>query len=374
MDACADRSVLPGLLRFHEAYFERIWGGARLRTLLGRSTPSGQVIGEAWLVSDHPSHESVVSDGPFEGKTLRDIMLQHPGELLGSRAKPTPHGRFPLLLKLLDSREALSVQVHPDDDTARRLGEPDVGKTEMWHVLDADPGSELICGLDPATTPELVASAIQAGSLERHLIRVPAPAGTSVFVPAGTVHAIGGGILLAEIQQNSDITYRLYDWGRVDAAGNPRPLHVDKAMQAIHFGSRHGGAAHPLEYSIAGGQCTVLAACRYFAAELLTFEHGLTRGLSGDSFHMLLAKDGPVCVATFGATRTIDIGEAVVVPATMPSFTATGPGALLDFYVPNLARDIIEPLRTAGHPAAEIGFLGGPPESSDVPVGGSTCM
>jgi mannose-6-phosphate isomerase len=159
----------------------------------------------------------------------------------------------------------------------------------------------------------------------------------------------------------------LYDWGRVDATGNPRPLHVDKAMQAIHFGSRHGGAAHPLAYAIAGGQCTVLAACRYFAAELLTFEHGLTRGLNGDSFHMLLAKDGPVSITTCGAACTLTAGEAVVVPAMMQSFTVTGPGAVLDFYVPGLVRDIVEPLRTAGHPAAAIGLLGGPPETSDVP-------
>ena len=151
---------LPGLLRFHETYFERIWGGTLLRDVLGLPTPEDKVIGEAWLVSDHPHCESVVLDGPLAGATLRQLVSAHGEELLG-RAAPTPHGRFPLLLKLIDAGDLLSVQVHPDDDDARRLGEPDVGKTEMWHVLHAASGANLICGIKPGIDREAFEAAVQ---------------------------------------------------------------------------------------------------------------------------------------------------------------------------------------------------------------------
>jgi hypothetical protein len=214
-------TVLPGMLRFEEAYQPRPWGGHRLATALGKPAPTDTPIGEAWLVSDHPSHVSRVAEGPWAGHTLHEILKAVPEALLGTLARPTPQGRFPLLLKLLDAAEPLSVQVHPDDHHALRLGEPDVGKTEMWYVLDADPQSCLYCGLHADTTPEQLTQGIHNGGLVEHLITFPATPGASVFVPAGTIHAIGAGILIAEIQQNSDLTYRLYDWAAPTPKASP---------------------------------------------------------------------------------------------------------------------------------------------------------
>ncbi|MCX5758176.1 MAG: class I mannose-6-phosphate isomerase [Candidatus Hydrogenedentes bacterium] len=256
-----------GILRFEEGYFPRIWGGRKLEVLFGKPLPPEQAVGEAWLVADHAVHESVVAEGPHRGRTLHDLVNKHPQALLGRLAPVTPFGRFPLLLKLLDARDVLSVQVHPDDACAKRLGESDVGKTEMWCVLDAESGSELICGLDPGLAPDAFAAAVRDGSIARHMCRYPVHAGSALFVPAGVVHALGAGVVLAEIQQNSDLTYRLYDWERTDADGAPRPLHVEKAMAAMHFGQEHSGPVRPLVYEVDGVRHTMLAACRYFAAE-----------------------------------------------------------------------------------------------------------
>lgn len=350
--------TLPGIIRFEEAYFERIWGGTKLNRVLGRSTPAGGAIGEAWLVSDHREHESVVSEGPLAGRTLRQLLDDDAGAVLGSRAALTVHGRFPLLLKLLDSAEALSVQVHPDDAAAARLGEPDVGKTEMWYVLDADPESNLICGLHPGATPEAFEQGMQDGSIEELMVRFPAPPGTSVFVEAGTVHAIGPGMLLAEIQQNSDLTYRIYDWGRVDGQGKSRELHVDKALAVTAFAGARGGETTPLACDAGGYQREILSACRYFAAELLEVEGSITRETGGRSFHLVMATTGEINVAAGGTETTLKAGETAMVPGAEGAFQLSGRGQVLDYYVPDVERDIVAPLTRAGHGMEVIAQLG----------------
>ncbi|NIA15317.1 MAG: mannose-6-phosphate isomerase [Nitrospiraceae bacterium] len=342
-----------GLLRFHEGFFERVWGGSKLRILYGKDTPD-KPIGESWVISDHSSHESVVSEGPYAGQTLRQLLEANADAILGSRPTLTVHGRFPLLLKILDAADVLSVQVHPDDEAAKRLGEPDVGKTEMWHVLQADLGSELICGLEPSVTAASLASAIDDGSIEAQMARFPATEGTSLFVPAGTVHAICGGSVLAEIQQNSDLTYRLYDWGRVGTDGKPRELHVEKAMAVTHFGKPSPGPTEPLRHERHGIPCAVLAACRDFAAELYEMCGAITRTTGGESFHILLAKSGTITVAAAGSETTLSPGEAVLVPGCLDAYSASGEGALLDYYVAGLEADIAAPLLAAGHPEASL--------------------
>ena len=322
-----------GLLRFHEGFFERVWGGSKLRTLYGKDTPDGP-IGESWVISDHASHESVVCEGPYAGQTLRQLLEEDQDAILGSRPALTIHGRFPLLLKILDAADVLSVQVHPDDEAAKRLGEPDVGKTEMWHVLQADPGSELICGLEESVTAASLGSAIEEGSIETQMTRFPAAEGASLFVPAGTVHAICGGSVLAEIQQNSDLTYRLYDWGRVGTDGKPRELHVDKAMAVTHFGTPYPGPTEPLRLERHGTPCAVLASCREFAAELFDVSGAFTRTTAGESFHILMAKSGTLTIAAADDETTLSPGGAVLVPGCVDAYFVTGEGALLDYYVP----------------------------------------
>lgn len=335
------------LLRFQQTRFEMIWGGTRLCT---GSPAEEKKIGEAWLIADHAACCSVVADGPHAGRTLRDLLLEDSPALLGTRPTPTVHGQFPLLLKLLDAAQPLSVQVHPDDEAATRLGEPDVGKTEMWHVLESTPGAELICGLDPTVTPEIFAQAVQDGGIERFMRRIPSPAETSVFVPAGTVHAIGAGIFLAEIQQNSNITYRIYDWGRVDTQGRARELHVDKALQVLQFGEESPGAAQPLALAEEGATRHILAACRYFAAERVQL-HGprYTRLINGATFHILLGLEGHMTVRSNDAPMALPLRTALLVPGATEACTIEGQGVFLDYYVPDLESDLRVPLRAAGH-------------------------
>ena len=348
------------ILQFEEKYFSRIWGGRKLDDVYGKKLPVSESIGEAWLISDHPQCESKVINGKYAGKTLRELM-EGPEMLsiLGSRVKLTPHERFPLLLKLLDAREDLSIQVHPDDEAAFRLGEPDVGKTEMWHVLHSDSESTLICGLKPSTTPESFASAIQYNQVDSIMNRFSAPEDTVVFVPAGTVHALGKGFIIAEIQQNSDLTYRIYDWDRCDAAGNKRELHLDKALQVTSFESHHSGPNMPLTYEVNGYSVAIEAACRYFASELVRGAGTYTRNTRGESFHILLGVDGDHSVKIVSSSVVLKPGEAMLIPGEATQYSLTGQGSFLVFYVPDLMTDVFIPLTNAGHSKEKIIALGG---------------
>lgn len=348
-----------GLLRFQDAFFERIWGGRKLRDLYGMQAPDNMPIGEAWLIADHPVHESIVVDGPYRGKSLSQLLTLDAAALLGTRVKPTRHGRFPLLLKILDAANTLSVQVHPDDACAAQLGEPDVGKTEMWHVLQADPGAYLICGLATEANPDTFAQAMKNGTLESLMTRISITGEASVLVPAGAVHAIGAGLVLAEIQQNSDLTYRLYDWNRCDTEGKPRTLHIEKAMQAIHFGVRHPGLAKPLTYEFQDARREVLAACPYFATELITISNDYQVPESKESFHILLVKQGPLYISDQNTTFTLHPGNAILLPASSEKITITGTGAFLDYYVPDIERDILTPLLRNGYNREQIQALCG---------------
>ncbi len=350
-----------GPIRFHEQYFERIWGGRRLESMFGKKLPADVPIGEAWMISDHPSAESVVAEGPFQGRTLHALLDDDAEAILGSRARLTIHGRFPLLLKILDSTDWLSVQVHPDDPCATRLGEPDVGKTEMWHVLHADPGSQLICGLDPRVNADEFIDAARNGQLDELLPRFQVVPGDSVFVRAGTVHAIGAGIVLAEIQQNSDLTYRIFDWNRVDSSGVARALHLDQSREATHFGSGHGGKAVPLKLLDGpdGGERSMLAACEYFAAERVRFASKWRRQIRAESFHQILCIDGNARIGAGAGAADLEPGLACLIPGSLPEFVVEGTGTILDYYVPDLTSDVEVPLRAAGHADALVQSLPG---------------
>src|SRR5262245_43683451 len=221
-------------LRFEPIFKPALWGGSRLRSLFG-APPTDEPTGEAWVLSDFGDDISVVAEGPWAGTTLRQLMEENPQRIVGSA--PTANGRFPLLLKFIHARYPLSVQVHPSDAKARELeGPAAVGKTEAWVVLEAAPSSRLYTGLNPGVTPDQLGDAIQTGKVEDLLYMHEALSGDCVFLQAGTVHAIGAGVLLFEVQQSSDLTYRLYDWGRVDPkTGNSRELHVEKGLASADF-------------------------------------------------------------------------------------------------------------------------------------------
>lgn len=213
-------------LVFEPVYQERIWGGERLWSVLGREVPFERT-GESWEISAHPHGTTRVARGALRGKTLLELMAEERRELLGELCEET----FPLLVKVIGAEQDLSVQVHPDDTLAQRTGVR--GKTEAWYVLHAEPGARIIYGLKPGVTRETLHTAVQSGHLLSALREVPVQTGDFIPLPAGCVHALGGGILVAEIQQSSDTTYRLYDWGRVDADGKPRSLHVKEGLAAV---------------------------------------------------------------------------------------------------------------------------------------------
>lgn len=245
-----DAAVLPARspapvtrspLTFQPVLKRLIWGGRRLGTVLDKPIGPEPDYAESWEVADHRHGRSVVDDGPQAGRTLQEVVRSLGPELLGAS-----HGhleQFPLLFKFIDAREALSVQVHPDDARARRLAD-DNGKTEAWVVLRAEPGALIYAGLRPGVDRPAFEAALAAGTIEAALHRFPARAGDCVFIPAGTVHAIGAGVLMAEIQQMSDATFRIHDWGRLGADGRPRELHLDQALEVIDFAA---GPVDPVE-------------------------------------------------------------------------------------------------------------------------------
>jgi mannose-6-phosphate isomerase len=222
-------------LRFEPIYQYRLWGGWRLADLLAAPLPGDGPIGEAWILSDREDHPSQIANGALKGRTLGQIMEQCGAQLMGKLAGRFP--RFPLLLKFLDAREMLSVQVHPSDAHKDLLPAGESGKTEAWVVLAVRPESRIYAGLKPGTTAAILRRALANRTVAEHLAYFTPKPGDAVFIPAGTVHTLGGGLVVFEIQQNSDVTFRLYDWDHVDArTGQPRALQVDQALACIDFG------------------------------------------------------------------------------------------------------------------------------------------
>jgi mannose-6-phosphate isomerase len=219
-------------LTFHPISKERVWGGREMERLYKKKLPAGKPIGESWEISDRPGDVSVIANGPLAGKNLRWLMENHQAELLGD-AKPANENRFPLLCKILDAREKLSLQVHPPANKAAELGgEP---KTEMWFIADAAPGAELFVGLKRGVTRAEFEKKIWTGEVAECVHRIPVHAGDAMFLPSGCVHAIGAGLVIFEIQQNSDTTYRVFDWNRIGLDGKPRELHIAQSLASIDF-------------------------------------------------------------------------------------------------------------------------------------------
>lgn len=306
-----------GPLRFQPVFKDYVWGGRNLARLAGRSLPEGPVA-ESWEISDHPNGETPILDGAGSSLTLKALLARHGTALLGERnAAALARGRFPLLIKLLDADDWLSVQVHPDDEFAL-AHEGSQGKTEMWVVLHADPGSEIILGLDRPTDPGELATALEAGTLEEFLHRVPARAGDAFLVPAGTVHAIGPGLVLAEIQQTSDVTYRMFDWNRVDAGGDGRELHVGRSLEVIDLSAIRPGPIRPIE--LATGH-ELLAECSYFRTERLVLEGSPFRGrCTGATFEIWGLLEGSARLDCFDGSSGMQAISWLLLPASLGDF------------------------------------------------------
>ena len=297
-----------------------LWGGTRLHDEYGKAL-SCSPLAETWECSTHPDGQSFVASGDFAGTKLGDLLSEQP-ELLGTHPLLLTGGKaeLPILIKLIDAKEKLSVQVHPDDDYAR-LHENDSGKTELWYVLHAWKKAEIVYGFRRTMTASQVRDTISRGTIESCLNHIPVHQNDLFFIPAGTVHEIGAGVLLAEIQQSSNLTYRLYDYDRTDRNGKRRPLHIDKALDVANLSavSEPRQPMRLLRYQ-RGCASELLSRCRYFQVERLLLNTESFRGLTDfqtgpNSFHALLCTDG--CGVLFGENFMLNFfkGDCIFVPA-----------------------------------------------------------
>jgi mannose-6-phosphate isomerase len=315
--------------KFTPVLVERVWGGSTL-TRYGKPMPPGKRIGESWEISDRDEAQVVIADGPDKGKTLRQLIEAHGAELLGTNVatqqSTTPSLHFPLLVKLLDCRERLSLQVHPPAAVAAKLkGEP---KTEMWYVLEADRDAHLIAGLCRGVTGADFMRALDqppsSWRLEDFVHRFPVVKGDVFFVPSGRLHAIDAGVVLFEIQQNSDTTYRLYDWGRVGLDGRPRQLHVQESLACIDFQDFEPKKIRPRIENKSGNGLWRLVECEYFGVQKLELRNAWLDRCDGTTFHIIACVQGSVgLLAADGKEDRLSVGEFVLLPAALGHYTLT---------------------------------------------------
>lgn len=291
-------------LTFHPLYMERVWGGRRLAEKFGRTIPDGAPIGESWELVDREDAQSVVKNAPLAGKTLHELWTTLREPVFG-RVADSP--RFPLLAKILDARETLSVQVHPPARMAAELkGEP---KTEMWFLLDSEPDAVLFAGFRRGTTRAKFEHALAEGHAADLLHRLPVHAGDAIFIPSGRCHAIGAGCFIVEMQQNSDTTYRVFDWNRVGLDGKPRPLHLRESLLSIDF------ADH--EPSLAQREGETVVSCEYFKVEHWALEHARTDTSAGCAIFTVLGGELTCGELTFKS------GDLFLLPASATNRTLT---------------------------------------------------
>jgi mannose-6-phosphate isomerase len=297
------------VLRFQPLLKQLIWGGRRLGDLLGKPIGTASDYAESWEIVDHGHDQSIVAEGPLAGTSLGTLVAERHDWLMGAQSEVSA---FPLLLKFLDCSRVLSVQVHPDDAYASRMKVPDRGKTEAWYVIDSAPESLIYAGLQAGVTKKDLEQAIAQGATEKLLHRFHPEPGDCVFIPAGTVHAIGAGLLVAEIQQSSDTTFRIFDWNRKDAAGNLRQLHVQQSLDVIDFES---GPVQPIRRAADSDRWETLVDCDKFRFSMLSAGTGSIGG--DDRCHLLTVPKGSAVVRTRNQEITVGLGETVLVPASL---------------------------------------------------------
>ncbi len=326
------RKLYPML--FEPVLKEYLWGGRNLARL-GRKLPAEGVVAESWEIAGHEDGTTVVANGPYAGQLLTQVQAELGLDLVGTRnAWAEARGKFPLLIKLLDAAEPLSVQVHPDDDYALAHEGNELGKTEMWVVLEAQPGAELILGVRAGTSREALHEALLRGQPEPYLQRIKVQAGDHFCVPAGTLHAILGGLIIAEIQQNSNTTYRVFDWNRSGADGKPRPLHIEKALDVIDFAAVDAGGTPPrLVEQGEGWTRRLLCRNHYFITERVELDAGAV--YQGKCDGSTLEIWGVVRGGAVVGGVPLDAIGFVLLPAALGEFTVTSPrgATLLRSYV-----------------------------------------
>jgi mannose-6-phosphate isomerase len=314
-------------LQFNPIFKERIWGGEKLKTVLNKAIPS-KTIGESWELSTVKGDVSVVSHGEWIGKSLMDLINEFPNEILGTAVYTRFGMEFPLLFKYLDAREDLSIQVHPNDALAKKRHDS-FGKTEMWYIMQADTDSRIIVGFKENSNAELYLESLNNKKLLSLLDDVKVKSGDVFFLETGTVHAIGAGLVVAEIQQTSDITYRLYDFDRVDVTGNTRELHVDFALDAINYNT----VKTKKEYTTNVNESNGVVDCSYFTTNFIPLDGKISISKSGESFTVYMCIEGNFEITTSESKFQYKKGDTVLMPAALNSYVLNGKGSILEIYI-----------------------------------------
>ena len=363
-------------LKFKPIYKEKIWGGRNIGRKFARKLPAGS-IGESWEISCHGDDISEVANGSYAGLSLKELISRHSKDILGqdydqaptpdadsnSNADTAPGDIFPLLVKIIDARDNLSVQVHPDDAYAAENEDGASGKTELWYILNAEPGARIIYGLSDDIGREEFIEAVEASRIQETLNEVPVKTGDYFYMPAGTVHAICEGVMLAEIQQTSDLTYRIYDWDRVDADGNSRELHIEKAIDAIDFTRKHQPAqSYSAQGKLAQGktaqsnstqdkltqlkadqsnllinnpehQVRHLTSSNFFNVELVNIFRRYAGNTKGRRFYIYMNLGSQVRINYNEGSLRIAKGESFLIPAALGHYEIVGQSRLLKAFI-----------------------------------------
>ncbi|WP_264535003.1 type I phosphomannose isomerase catalytic subunit [Flavobacterium sp. N1736] len=314
-------------LQFEPILKERIWGGEKLKTILNKPITS-KITGESWELSTVEGDVSIVANGELKGKSLMDLIDETPNEILGTEVYKRFGKQFPLLFKYLDAREDLSIQVHPNDKLAKERHNS-FGKTEMWYVTQADADARIIVGFKENSSKEEYLKHLNDKTLVSILDTVKAKPGDVFFLETGTVHAIGAGLVVAEIQQTSDITYRLYDFDRKDAQGNTRELHVDLALDAINYNK----VDTQKKYETKTNTSNVVVDCPYFTTNFLPLENKIEVSKSGASFTVYMCIEGSFEIEYDGFKQSYKKGDTVLVPAEINAFVLNGNASILEIYI-----------------------------------------
>ena len=314
-------------LIFEPIFKERIWGGTKLKDYLNKSFKSNQ-IGESWELSTVANDVSVVSNGKFAGLNLNELIEKYPTEILGSKSIEKFGLEFPLLFKFLDAKEDLSIQVHPNDELAKQRHNS-FGKTEMWYVMQADENSRLVVGFKNKTNKKEYLKHLEDKTLVTILNETPVKKGDTFFLETGTVHAIGAGVLIAEIQQTSDITYRLYDWDRVDAKGIGRELHNDLAVDAINYEETNT----KVTYNSERNESVNLVDCPFFTTNILEVSGTYNWKKKKESFTVFMCTEGSFVLVTSNSKSEFKKGDTVLIPAILEEFQIIGETSLLEITI-----------------------------------------
>ncbi|GMQ61350.1 type I phosphomannose isomerase catalytic subunit [Vallitalea maricola] len=338
-------------LFFEPDFKERVWGGTLLQDKLNKDIPY-EHTGESWEVACHDNGNSIIKNGRLKGRTLKEVLENNSEELVGY--KIDSNDKFPLLIKFIDAKDKLSVQVHPEDQYAMKYENGELGKSEAWYILDAAPGAKLIAGLKDNVSKDDFTKALKEGHLEQVLNEVEVEAGDVINIPAGFVHAIEDGILLAEIQQNSDTTYRVYDWNRVGLDGNMRELHVEKSLDVIDFEGKHSkDVVTGLGIKDGENEIIYYVANKYFSLEKI----GLKRKLkerTNNKFSIYMCISGSGKVVYNNIEYDFRLGDSFMIPASLGDYELEGDASLVKTYIPDIEKDVISRLEIAGYSRDDI--------------------